>query len=602
MIMSLVVILLTLLLAYLWSTRGFFSSLIHMICTIIAGAIAFATWEPIGYALLGAAPRGGVLSFLEGTAWAIALIAPFVLSLAVLRGIADSILRANVIVNRIADYAGGGFCGLISSVITVGILTLGFGFMRLGSDFMGYQPVQYQGNGSPTRQQKLLFPVNSITAGLYSGLSERAFSSPEPLAKWHPRFAELGPTMRLNYGDGSSRNTMRPDDFSIVGRFSVGSQTSKLADLLKDAAGSAQQVVDVDGNAFDPSTKLEGFIFRFAAGATEKNSGKMTVGPAQFALLLEAQDGLSTRIVYPVAVSSQAEADKPIAGRWRFDSPGVYIASVGGASESFFAFEFPIPPNHRPIAIYAKGSRVPIDDSIKSVATFTSGASRDAAMANLAALATGGSLSSVGSGPMDASKATVLRVQENRLPDQFRIGQAIGFNIQKGLHDPLEIRDEGRNKVYVVNGEKIFTNKAVQEMQIVEQTLRVDKFVEDTDTVLVKVQVAGFPENNPFSLLNPMVQNLDNRAVPVVLVDTNGQSYAPVGFVLKDLVNTKLRFTPGEPIVTLDALDNAAKRLTRSSPDDQLELIFRVSKGVSVQYLGVGQNALVEIKPPVAMK
>jgi hypothetical protein len=602
MILSLAVILLTLLIAYLWSTRGFFSSLIHMICTIIAGAIAFAAWEPIGYALLGAAPRGGALSAVEGSAWAIALIVPFALSLAILRTIADSILRANVIVTRLADYAGGGFCGLVSSVITVGILTLGVGFMRLSSEFMGYQPVQYQGNGSPTRQQKLLFPVNSITAGLYAGLSEKAFSSPEPLARWHPRFAELGPTMRMNYGDGVSRNTMRPDDFSIVGRFSVGSQTSKFADLLKDNLGSAQQVVDIEGNAFDPGTKLEGIIIRFAAGATEKNSGKMTVGPAQFAMLLETQDALSTRIVYPVSVSSQAEADKPIAGRWRFDSPGVYIASVGGASESYFAFEFPIPPNHRPIALYAKGVRVPIDESIKSVANFTSGSSRDAAMANLAALATGGSLSAVSSGPMDASKATVLRVAENRLPDQLTIGQAIGFNIQKGLHDPLEIRDEGKNKIFVVNGEKSFENKAVQEMQIVEQTLRVDKFVEDTDTVLVKVQVAGFPESNPFSLLNPMVQNLDNRAVPVALVDSNGQSYAPVGFVLKDLVFTKLRFTPGEPLVTLDALDNAAKRLTRSSPDDQLQLIFRVSKGVSVQYFGVGSQALVEIKPPVPMK
>ena len=43
---------LVLLIAYWWANQGFFSSLLHLICVIVAGTIALAVWEPVTVNLL----------------------------------------------------------------------------------------------------------------------------------------------------------------------------------------------------------------------------------------------------------------------------------------------------------------------------------------------------------------------------------------------------------------------------------------------------------------------------------------------------------------------------------------------------------------------
>ena len=73
MILSLIVIGMVGGLTYLWLTRGFFNSFLHMICVLLGGAIAFAAWEPVSYTLLGVLPSTGTFGFLQGCAWAFGL-------------------------------------------------------------------------------------------------------------------------------------------------------------------------------------------------------------------------------------------------------------------------------------------------------------------------------------------------------------------------------------------------------------------------------------------------------------------------------------------------------------------------------------------------
>ena len=212
MVLGIISVVLALLIAYIWSTRGFFSALIHMLCTIIAGAVAFALWEKIGYALLGASTPRGFFSWLDGVAWGVALMLPFVLVLVILRVGVDSILRANVHIEPAVNYVGGGICGLISGIITVGMLVMSVGMLRMESDlgFLGYKPVEYADKSGLVRVGGgMILPVDKLTASTYSFLAERAFSVDEPLGKWHPNFAEFGASNRLNY-QGKGRNTVRP--------------------------------------------------------------------------------------------------------------------------------------------------------------------------------------------------------------------------------------------------------------------------------------------------------------------------------------------------------------------------------------------------------
>src|SRR5207253_1984620 len=139
------------------------------------------------YFLLG---RFTTNSGLQGVIWAISLVLPFAAALALIRVGFDKMIPWNVAVNDIANYIGGGVCGVISGIITAGILILGIGFLRIAPDEFGYQPLAYTGTavgrGSVERHEKLWVPVDSITASLYQRLSVASFRSAEPLAKWHP--------------------------------------------------------------------------------------------------------------------------------------------------------------------------------------------------------------------------------------------------------------------------------------------------------------------------------------------------------------------------------------------------------------------------------
>ncbi|MCH2149191.1 MAG: hypothetical protein MK095_07135, partial [Phycisphaerales bacterium] len=51
-ILNLLIIGLVLLIAYWWSQQGFFGALLHLLAVIVAGALAFAFWEPIAIDVL----------------------------------------------------------------------------------------------------------------------------------------------------------------------------------------------------------------------------------------------------------------------------------------------------------------------------------------------------------------------------------------------------------------------------------------------------------------------------------------------------------------------------------------------------------------------
>jgi hypothetical protein len=603
MILSLIVILGTLLLTFLWSTRGFFSALINLACTIAAGAIAFAFWEPLGYKFLAMAPPRGAMSGLEGAGWGLALMVPFAVSYVVLRAAEMIVIRANVAVSTAANYAGGGVCGLLASIICMGILTLGLSNMRFGREFMGYNAMAWAPNGSVVRQDKMLLPVDDMTAGLYGALSERAFASSEPLAKWHPDFAEVGHSNRMSFGDGRNRNAMRPNEFTVAGRFTVKSPSESINDVTRDPqTGNPQQITMPNGEPYPAQGRIEGFVVNFGSGASETGSGKVSVGSPQIRLVVQNADGTQRETLYPIAVSSQADGTAPIYRRWLYNSEATFIASVGGGAEAYFAFEFAVPKDMDPIALYVRGARAEVNSSLKQLATFSSPAARDAALSNVVAFATGSSGGSAGD--IDTSKATVLRfdAQARSVPG-VALGSSIGFQIQKGLHSPLELgeSDSRREGGRVIGGEKSWTVGEVQDMSgPIEGTLRISQFQVEDDIILVRVDVAFDSNRNagPLSLGGPLVRDQD-RSARVVLVDTNGQTYSAAGIDFTDGEVRTLRMTPGQPLATLSDIDRYA-RVSDSRPEVQIRLFFRVTRGVTLQHFVVGNTAVATFEPGIS--
>jgi hypothetical protein len=594
-------------LAYIWLTRGFFSSLLHLTCTIIAGAIAFAAWEPLSYWLLQSSPTSGFMSFTAGICWGVGLIVPFAVSLALLRLIVDKLLPANVVLEQKLDFIGGAVCGLGSGAITAGLLCIALNFFRLGAD-TPCQPITYGSNGNLTRTGHLWVPLDTLTADLYGSLSERAFRTGDPLARWHPDLSEEGATMRLTCFEGRGRNTLKVEDFTVESRFTVGDGgKTPLKNLLQDrwnpgsnGAANPQKIADLDGKAFPEGTHLEGVLVNFKAGAKERD-GKIAVGAAQVRMILE--DNNDDRMtVFPIAVSSQAEADKPTPARWRYDAADTFIASIGAAANSPFAFEFPCPPNYRPIAVYVKGVRYIIDPSGPKPKNYATSEERDSAIASgfgllsVASGKTGGT--NLASGAVDTSEAVKLTRKPApgtnggplALPEGMRASEMLPFVLQKGQHGDLEL-DEENNKNIILRGDCTVGLEVLQNRGL-EKPIQIQRLQTDASTVIVQVDVSA---SSKMSILGK--SDSSDQNAPPAFFDTNGTNYWPVGYIYQDETKVQVSFKPGDPITSMTKLPT----LSRSRPAQKLILIFRVSRGVSLKYFGLGNKAMVAFDPPVLM-
>jgi hypothetical protein len=596
MIMSVVAIGIVALLAWLWSTRGFYSGLINLICTVVAGAIAFGLHETVAYALLASAPASGFFSFLENAAWAIALAGTFAVSLAILRGITEALLRANVKLNDLVNIVGGGVTGLLSGIIVSGITVLSLGFLRVDSDFLGYQNVQVTPSGSLERSGGLWVPTDSWTAGLYSHMSGAALASATPLRELHPHFADQASALRISFGRGKARNTLRPDQAEVKKYYTVGADGKvPVADLLNDSLAKAlgqgaQKFTTLEGEQPAQGSRIDGFVINFKSAAKEK-SGRVVIGQAHLRLVGESADGTPLAI-HPLALISQADASAPISGRWRFDDgQGLFIGSVGGGAEWPVAAEFVVPQGFVPRAIYIRNVRYAVPEKPVTYATVEA---RDMAIASGALTAAGGA--SIDLASLDESRATTVRGNNNGYTG-VNLGRQLGFVLQDGMQGGLEI-NENRN---IIDGVQSFDPKAVRGNRGIDRQLAIERFALTEDTAIVQVDVS-LSVGNELSLLGPAAQaalSESSATSAPMLIDANGQAYRAVGYVFEDTNELKIRFTPSRTIASLDELSSDLVMLSRSAPDKKLTLVFRVSRGVRIDRFTIGTHVVAIYRPSI---
>ncbi len=587
MMFNVVVLIVAGVVTYMWVIRGFFSALIHLVCTVIAGAVAFGVWEPLSYWMLESAPNSGIGSHLTGMAWGLGLLLPFGITLGILRLIIDQLLPANVVLATKLNYTGGAVCGLISGVLTAGVVAIGLSYFRTSPEFG--KPYAFK-NGAWVRDAAMWVPVDKVTAGFFGTLSQTAFRTPEPLAKWHPDLAEEGGAMRQSAFEGRDRNNVRVADFQVLGRFTVGGAGVKLSSLLTDMwhLGQVQKARPLDGTEYPPDSRIEGILINFLSGAKEKD-GKIAVGGAQVRLVMQNDDG-QTMSGFPIAVSSQAEAATPVLARWWFDSEGTFIASVGGGAESLMGFEFVVPPGYEPIGIYVKGARRTLE-GVKSV-KFANASARDGAISTgFSGLGGGGAVAATNLDLTSATKAQVTRDPNSgrtNPPTGLDVRNTLGVTIQKGTHDQLEIDESQKN--LIINGEVTMTLDAINNTRGIERALQINTLQSAADQTIIHINAAA---GSQFSVLTPQFVNQDGNKPPTIY-DANNLPYEPVGYMYRDETKFTLRFTPGRPISSMDELP----KMSQSRPAQQLTLIYRLSKGVGIKYYGVGPKIVLEFEPP----
>lgn len=583
--MDAIVILMIVVIAYVWSARGFLSGFMHMLCVIAAGAMAFAVWEPIAMWILG--QQGGQDGMALNLSWGVALGAPFMIFLVILRVSMDKLVPSNADVEGVVNLIGGGVCGAVSGVLVVGMTLLSVGFTRMPTDMYGYRPVQYDNNGSLTVQGNLVVPAEKWTASFYKMLSTGAMRpiGGESLARWHPNLAYEGALLRTNFEEGKAKHALAPDAFEVVKRYSYTPSDPKqlLSDTFDDKR--QQQFAYLDGETVSGGgSQIEGYVVSFKAGAKEK-AGNVILGPGQLQLVVQKDpnDPSSTMGVQPLAMIAQSN-NRPDVQRWRWDSPNTFFQSVGGASEATMGFEFLVPKGSTPIGLYVKGTRVDVT-KMAATPTFASASERDSQIRSKG-------IFGKSAGKIETAGAVSIRIRRDdpNAADAFiSTNSGLPFNIilQKDNLKGLTITESNE-----IDGGGLvqFLTEDLKKTGFTDRKLQVRTFAATDDTRIVQVRVDG--TNTRYGWLSDVAGGMDFSMAPT-LIDSTGTAYTPVGYVFQNSEQTDIYFSPQAPIGAVKDLPV----ISRSRPDAKLVLVYRVNFGATLTTFAVGEKALAKYDP-----
>jgi hypothetical protein len=221
------------LIAYWWSNEGAFSGLMHLVCVLVAGAMAIALWEPLLFDLL----------FVDGAFGGLMpgfiLISTFLIVLLLLRKGADLAAPEAAFMPEGFDAVAGGVFGACSGVLTVGILLVGIGFIHQPLEILGYSGWSRQSTADMRQglvakpEAGLWLPADALTIQLYELVSLTTLKpdipGAAPLALANPHLDRLAWLVRDTVKDDKNRlgaTVMSPDAVTIAGSFRAAADTS----------------------------------------------------------------------------------------------------------------------------------------------------------------------------------------------------------------------------------------------------------------------------------------------------------------------------------------------------------------------------------------
>ncbi len=517
------------LIAYWWSAQGFFSSVQFCICTICAGALALALWEPVAYVLLGAGD-------LSHYAWGLSLGGQFAIYLLVARVLSERFVPGNMKFHPALDKVGGAAFGLVSGMLCVGMTALACGFIQSTNEVMGYRGfVRDQANSAqPARLTSMGLPdPMKFTEGFYNALGGRggmgAFRpfSRLGLARLQPQLADVAFGLhRDSWRDGVGRTAAAPAS------------------------------VTVDGFWLDPAYRVaEGEPGAYAVGLTF--DAKAYDGGEQF-IMTGAQARLLSTATRTVAFPLQWSQDASQSGRelFPFDDTQNYVTSAPGTQSAHIVLVFPTAPFAAgpPDYLFVKGLRIPL------------GAAQGANMATALGMEGGAQTAAA---TTDFSSAAELRQDEidniNTLnPLQLNLNNVGTFEFYEGKKDN-----------YLKRGDYEFPKGG---FSTAAKSGRIKGFLAPEGTAIIRLNVT---RGNATVDLHELKRQFKSK--PIELVDENGRVFLPIGFFWEQGNKVRVKLDTTAPITQLEELPNVS-----SSGDQVLHLIFAPTLKTTIKGVRVG--------------
>ncbi len=482
---------LVLLIAYWWSNEGLFSSLLHLVCVIAAGAIALAVWEPITISLMSG---GGF----DNYAWGIVLVGSFAVTLLVLRIACDKLVPANLKFPPWANMAFGGLAGFASGVLTIGICLIGSGFVQSTNEIMSYRGTARDENGRSEITKvgdPIWLDVAQLTSKFFGVLSVGTLH-PDfkggPLQQYNPNIDELSTLVRDTYDNGKGQLSLLPDAANV----------SKVA---KSADGMVLVQVNFKPKARDFGSQL-------------------ILAKSQIRLITLANGTEEPNIYYPMGWKQEVQdvAEEQI---FKFDDNSHFATSIPGRTETGIKFAFDTrDANVVPKFIQIRGTRLnlpsgnPIDLPALAVQQL-----RGIQLSDDEILAARDPLGKDIQHLVEASfKIRGLRISTNGLPGTIEVDD---FFFVRGT----------LNTNWSRSG--------------VSSALAIKGIQSDEGTSIIQLEVTPGKEG-AFEDLVPII----SPDSPVLFIDSDGRKYEPIGYIIGDEKRMKLSLTPGTPIQTVSEL------------------------------------------------
>jgi len=524
-VLNLLVIGLVLLLAYWWGSQGLFSSLLHLVATICAGAVAISVWEPFAIFILERTDN----QILEGLAWGLALLLPFVLCLFGFRFALDKLAPANLNFPHWADLSVGGVLGFASGTITVGLSLIAFGFVQSKDDLMGYHGYQRsRQDGQVALINGLWYPAHRYTGDFFELVSTTSFASSTPLAQYSPEISKQWTLFRDTHDGGAGASFMDPDGMTVRG-------------FSRDPDDPTRLFVEVTFNS-------TGFDF----------GRQLTLTAAQVRLI-EAPTSRTEKAIaiHPVAWYQEHDerAQRGFNNYHEFDSISNLLSSEPGKSQLSAVFEFDAPTDfvvdnaRRPAMIQVKGVR------------YTLPAIQPASGALIR--------------QMQPLNQREIFVAGGNIDPLVNVTNAIrGLNASRNLL-PAGIRVD--DEYFITGGRGVFPPNR---NQIISRELRIRGIAELEGEAVVQVEMTRGTDADVFALVDQGEVKIDDR---LVLTDDRGNTYTPIGYYLRSPDGIEVDVRPAERMPRVDQFPR-----TTLGGVEQLHVLFRVTEGVQLTGIKAG--------------
>jgi len=203
MVLNILALLFVLGIIFVHSMFGLYSGIINLFCSVVALAVALGYFEVLNE--LVTSQLGQYPSYTEP----ICLALLFVITLLILRVVADRFIRRNVRVPAYLDWAGGAACGFVVAQICVGVMALSFLMLPWGGQVLMFARYQRDPENrtyrdaldiSPERRKQddrvafvrsdLWLRSDAFAVGLFNLLSRGSLRADTAFADVYPDFPE----------------------------------------------------------------------------------------------------------------------------------------------------------------------------------------------------------------------------------------------------------------------------------------------------------------------------------------------------------------------------------------------------------------------------